>query len=157
MNFTYQNNILYLPCVEGRSLQRGKSVSILFEVDASFIAGTKHPFNYDGSTPKYPTRVKKTSDENVIPEKYKIDLLNEKINENYEFSFEYAEFWHYLGDGTYHSELVPTPYRFKIGQHIIVENRYNVPPLEVKVEDIQLTRVDERNWFWLVTLSSLRN
>ena len=80
MNFTYQNNILYLPCVEGRSLQRGKSVSILFEVDASFIAGTKHPFNYNGSTPKYPTRVKKTSDENVIPEKYKIDLLNEKIN-----------------------------------------------------------------------------
>ena len=52
MNFTYQNNILYLPCVEGRSLQRGKSVSILFEVDASFIAGTKHPFNYNGSTPK---------------------------------------------------------------------------------------------------------
>ena len=36
-------------------------------------------------------------------------------------------------------------------------HNYNVPPLEVKVEDIQLTRVDERNWFWLVTLSSLRN
>jgi len=154
MKFTYENNILYLPIVEAKSLRENKSVSILFEVEPTLVDGSSYPFRYQGSEPFYPANLLK-KDLNKIAEKYSLESSACKHEDRFTLSYQLAYFWHFLGDGTHHSEPVLTPFGFYPGKIITIENRYNVKPMDVLVKDIQLTRFDESTWYWLVTLSSI--
>ncbi len=154
MKFTYENTILYLPIVEAKSLRDGNEVSILFEVSPTFVSGSHHSFHYDGSEPVYPANLFQ-KELNKIAEKYSLESSACKHEERFILSYQLAYFWHFMGDGTHHSEPVLTPFGFYPGQIVTIENRYNVKPMDVIVKKIDLTSFDESKWYWLITLSSI--
>jgi len=64
-----------------------------------------------------------------------------------------AVLWNFAGDGTHHSEPFRPPLDIQIGERIQIENKYNVPPTEVLVENISLIRDQQsQKWFWLIQL-----
>lgn len=155
MKITFENNILYLPIVEAKEIKEGLTVPLLFEMTDYFIHGTKINFDFRHSDSVYPSVIL-DREKITLAEKYFLNSASCQINEQERtITYQLAQFWHYLGDGTHHSEFVPTPFGFYPGLTITIENRYNVKPTNAIVKNIKLTRVNEEKWLWLVEIQKL--
>ena len=155
MEVTFENNILYLPRVEAKQIKEGLTVPLLFKIPDVNIEGSKIAFQFEESDPDYPCVIL-DKEKSKLAEKYQLNSDACQINENDRtVSYQLALFWHYMGDGTHHSDYVKTPFGFYPGLQIEIENRYNVKKTPAFVKNIKLTRVNSEKWFWLVEIAKL--
>lgn len=154
MPITFKNNTLYLPLFEAKQIKNGFLVPILFNVSNCLIENTDFPFDFKRSEPEYPISISE-EDLNTISEKYNINSFSCKNHNDNLQTYQLAQFGHYLGDATHCSEYVPTPFGFYPGLNINIEHQFNVKPILSIIKNIQLTRHDENNWFWLIEIQRI--
>lgn len=157
MPITFENNILYLSIVEAKSIKEGEIVPFLFEVEEALIANYQppHKFDFRDSEPQYPS-ILSDKEKSRLAEKYQLNPnACQQDKHNRTVSYQLALFWHFVGDGTHHSEHIKTPFGFYPGQTLVIENRYNVKPTPAFIKNIRLTRFNEEKWFWLVEIERL--
>lgn len=157
MNITFENKTLYLPIVEAKDIQEGKTVPLLFEVEEPFIHNftplTKFDLKY--SEPQYPS-VLMQNEKSVLSEKHELNCAAVQTDQyDRTISYQLAIFWHFAGDGTHHSEHVKTPFGFYPGLSFFIENKYNVKSTAAFIKTIRLTRVNQEKWFWLIEIEKL--
>ena len=146
-----EDNIYQLSCFQASELSQGRAIKLIFNlpdtaVDGASMQGTK--FNFKRSEPSYP--VHEHPDDvpaQASPAAQKASYYAHRVELT-----QYARFWHYLGDATHRSELVPTPHMWHPGLRIDVENKYNYPEFSALVKDISLAQTPDQSWVWVVTL-----
>lgn len=157
MPITFENNILSLPIVEARDIKDGEIVPLLFEIEDAFIDNCQQLYKFDfrNSEPQYPSILSDT-EKTRLAEKYQLNShACQQDKHNRTVSYQLAIFWHFVGDGTHHSEHIKTPFGFYPGFSLVIENKYNVKPTPAFIKSIRLTRFNEEKWFWLVEIEKL--
>lgn len=138
---------LNIPRQEARLLEDTGAVTLLFPVEAVKIEGYDELFCCGNATEaNYPAIDSAPNpdfdavlDESVTWARYRLRTA--------------AQLWNFMGDATHCSELIPTPYRLKAGDALIVENQLNVSPFSAVVKNIAFVRVQGASmWAWLVSL-----
>lgn len=152
MTIQFENNILQLSIVEAKSIAKGETVPILFEIGSYSCLHEDYVFNFKNSEPFYPVSILE-DEKNTVAEKYNLNSSACIYDENNRMqTYQLATFWHFLGDATHCSDYVPTPFNFYPGMNISIENKYNVKPTSAYIKNIRLTRANLEKWFWLVEI-----
>lgn len=155
MKVTFEDDVLYLPIVEAKSIQEGKTVSLLFNIPDCYIHNTNRIFELKNSEPCYPAIIVNKEKEKIADSYCLKSAACQSDGNDRIRAYQLVQFWHYVGDGTHCSDFVSTPFGFYPGLQVTIENRYNVKPTPVIVTDITLTRVAEEKWYWMIVLQKL--
>lgn len=156
----FKDNILQLPRAEAKALLLDGSVTLLYPFDAPKIARSNLMFEFDQDTESAFPAIAANREGSAFAENladFKTALMDTlKDSTTRHWVRNAGRFWNYLGDGTHCSALVKTPGGLAVGDNMVAENRYNVDPVDVRVRDISLIRVQGVNsWLWCVTLEKV--
>ena len=151
MEQTLDDTVYQLSCHQASELKNNKNVFLVFNLPQTLVeTSSEHAFVFKDSEPQYPTAEYSSN----IPQESSPKAQKTHFYKNQTELFQYARFWHFLGDATHCSKLVPTPNLWYPGLNILVENRYNHPVFSATVKEIALAQTPEKSWVWVVTLSS---
>lgn len=145
------NEVYPLSYPQASSLDKGQNAVLAFKLPEVAIEGVagQYLFNYENSEPHYPVEEQPEKVPSIAADSaQKKHFYKNKV----ELS-QFARFWHFVGDATHCSDLVPTPNLWYPGLQIEVENKYNYPAFTVFVKDIVLAQTADNSWVWVVTLS----